>query len=770
MILVTKQKMIKLRKIKNLSKKFVAPLILILLPLLFFNQALIGNIIVSGDFSGSDLLNLHLPFKFTLHNNFTQGKLPLWEPNLSLGFPVFAEGQSGPLYPIHILFSFFPAHLSLILSIIATFALAGIFTYIYARSLKLNRFSALFSATTFAFSAFFVTRLKHLNMIAVAAWMPFLFWTTKKFFSERKLRYAVLAGLGIALQFLAGHPQMAFFCLLIFLIYFLFEFSLSIKEKGFSDTFPLSSLALFIIAVIALGLSAVQLLPTLELTSFSERQEYTFQTATAYPFHPKNLMTFISPYYFGNPATGSYRENINTTGVFWENVSYIGLLPLILAFWAIISALRKKPRPPHHLFFIGLALFSLIMMLGRFTPFYNLLWQLVPGFQLFRFPTRFNLFLILSLSILSGSGAQFLLTKLLSLKDRPQLKNQETARFTWPIKSLPTQILIFAFLVLDLYVFASSYLAYIPLNKFLKEPEIVMRLREDETFFRIYSLTQYGQNPYGALGWKKDQNAILAIKEAIPANDNVFYNLDSFTDRAWFEGGLGLKRRHRLENFLIKENQSPVLTGKILGTYNVKYIISFAEALGIEIEKIEEYDLGEQFATTLKLFKNNQAIPRTLFIPEAEVISDEEAVFRKVIELEFLPTKTVILEKQPKKIPPQFNGALDKFREENPAEITSYNSQEVIIKADTKVHGFLVLSDLNYPGWKAQVDGKEQEILQANYLVRALELEPGNHTIRFFFDPLSFKIGSIISLSSLAVLASFSLIHIALKLKKNKKP
>ncbi|MCK4649150.1 YfhO family protein, partial [bacterium] len=51
-----------------------------------------------------------------------------------------------------------------------------------------------------------------------------------------------------------------------------------------------------------------------------------------------------------------------------------------------------------------------------------------------------------------------------------------------------------------------------------------------------------------------------------------------------------------------------------------------------------------------------------------------------------------------------------------------------------------------YPGWKAYVDGKEEKIYQANYILRAVYLGPGKHDIRFIYDPLSFKVGTYISL------------------------
>ena len=64
----------------------------------------------------------------------------------------------------------------------------------------------------------------------------------------------------------------------------------------------------------------------------------------------------------------------------------------------------------------------------------------------------------------------------------------------------------------------------------------------------------------------------------------------------------------------------------------------------------------------------------------------------------------------------------------------------------------LFLSDNYYPGWKAYVDNKEVKIYRANYTFRSIYLPKGDHIITFEYDPMSFKIGYIITLLSVIAL------------------
>ena len=67
--------------------------------------------------------------------------------------------------------------------------------------------------------------------------------------------------------------------------------------------------------------------------------------------------------------------------------------------------------------------------------------------------------------------------------------------------------------------------------------------------------------------------------------------------------------------------------------------------------------------------------------------------------------------------------------------------------------GLLVLSDLHYPGWKAEVDGRDVPIERVDYALRGVPLDAGNHLVVFRYEPLSWRLGWIVSLLGLALLA-----------------
>jgi uncharacterized membrane protein YfhO len=82
----------------------------------------------------------------------------------------------------------------------------------------------------------------------------------------------------------------------------------------------------------------------------------------------------------------------------------------------------------------------------------------------------------------------------------------------------------------------------------------------------------------------------------------------------------------------------------------------------------------------------------------------------------------------------------------------NYEPEHVIIQAQSNASGYLILTDTFYPGWVATVDGEQKEITQAFGLFRAVEIGAGSHTVEFRFEPMSLKVGAIISIASMMVL------------------
>lgn len=159
------------------------------------------------------------------------------------------------------------------------------------------------------------------------------------------------------------------------------------------------------------------------------------------------------------------------------------------------------------------------------------------------------------------------------------------------------------------------------------------------------------------------------------------------------------------------------------------------------------YDDGE-----VTVYRNELVYPRAFVVRNVEVVESTEAALDRFGEPDFNPTNTVLLtEPLPEGLADRLAG-LPTHLLADTVDVVEQRTNSLRLEAHLNAPGVMVVSELDYPGWHAWVDGQEQPILEANGVARAVYLEAGTHSIVFSYVSRPFQIGIALSLGTLALL------------------
>lgn len=358
-----------------------------------FYRGLIFDGLVLGDY---DAFVYFYPLRHYAAEQLKQGHFPLWNPYLFLGSPFFANIQTAVLYPANLVYLWLDTPHAYSASVVGHVLLAGVSMYLFSRrTLGLSRLPSLLAAITFMFSGFMSGQVGHVNQLNVAAWLPLLLVAFDEAVRRRSLGLGIGAGLVGALQFLAGHTQEWYFSTATLGLFALWRIvvpagTASPADKGRPTLQRLRPLAyLALVGLVEAGLTAVQVIPTLELSRESIRGGgMAYREAVSFSLPPTTALYTLLPTY---PAK-----------LFSEYVGYVGVAPIVLAFLAV-AAWAARPATS---FMIFMAAFGLFMAFGGYNPLYPLVYEWVPGTDLFRVPARWLLVYTFGVAGLAGLGAQ----------------------------------------------------------------------------------------------------------------------------------------------------------------------------------------------------------------------------------------------------------------------------------------------------------------------------------------------------------------------------
>ncbi len=722
---------------------------------------------------GGDLASFLLPMYTFIARSLRDGVLPLWNPYLYGGAPFAADIQTGLFYPLHLLvFTLVPAVTYRLLENLAVLHvwLAGACMYVCLRGLLPDSHAvkippALAGATAFMLSDFFVVHLGNLNMIEAAAWLPLTFVLLHRALTDDRPWLAVAAGGVLAVTYYAGHVQPFLMTVLLLAGYAVLRAAIAASAAWSDRRQVLTAVRrhaalLALMLVVAAGLAAPLALPSLEMASYSVRVDLSYSAAMQYSLAPAQLIGMLVPGFFARDP-----------GQFWGpwdrvEMGYLGVLPLLLALLAL--AMRREPLVRA----LGLlSVLALFLAFGGYSVLQGWLHTFVPGFDKLRAPARFTYLLDFGLAALAALGMDALLrpldhrarlalrsavkllvgaflvaaavgtpviyTTLLASQDKDATIFERAGRaangwafflllaglsLAWLLSRRRrtagaglagwTGLLLIA---VDLISLGSGVDVGTqdPTTGFRHDGAVAF-LKQDPGYWRLDTRTDVWDV------WQPDLSLVAGIQDV-----SGIWNPLALADYETYWGNLG-SRTSPLYDFLTARY--------VVGHKNVKLDPA-------------KFTLAYDGDPSVSVYRNAGALPRAQVLYNANVLQRDQ-ILTALRDPGFNPARSVLLEDgQP------LAGAVAN----SPVTITAYGANAMTLEVQPVAAGYLVLSEVWYPGWRARVDGQERPVLRANFAFRAVAVAPGDRQIRLVFEPDTWRWGLTLAALTLAALGMWAL-------------
>ncbi|MBN1824006.1 MAG: YfhO family protein [Endomicrobiales bacterium] len=448
--------------------------------------------------------------------------------------------------------------------------------------------------------------------------------------------------------------------------------------------------------------SMAQVLPALEVVKNSVRGGgMGFEHAAVYSISPEIFAKFIFL-----PLWDWFKpfwpDDPHITGF------YFSVVALVLVFVSV-----KKLMKGEISFFLWVFIVSLALSLGSYLPVYKLFYHAVPGWKYFRFPAQVNSMSAFAFALLAGYS----------------VGNMRSTRL---------KTVVVALIVAELFLFGAKAHQLIDDSYYETKTGNIELLAGDGDLFR------YVVTPEAASGRPEfDEDYLkrwLNHKDMLHRNTGGAYMLFDIDGRESFTPA-------RYDS-LLRTIDTPYTP--VLDLLNVKYLLTMREISDPSYRLIKKGHVN--------VYKNNRHLPRVFFAPKALYLP-ESGILDYMSSNRFDPWNEVIFSAERK--PGDFKPDASSVKKDNRwiVSIGNYSFNEIRVSVDSQDAGWLVFSENYYPGWKAEIDGKNSEILLADYALRALAVKPGRHKIRMYYDPWPVKAGLAVSGAAFAGFLVYAFVY-----------
>lgn len=715
-------------------------------PALMGSRALVhGDAIVHG-----------WPLTTMLARGLHNGGALSWSAGIYGGHPIFAEGQGGFAHPLNLALALLATPLlgasrAMILLHLVDMIVAGLGMSLLARRLGLGQVAGCFATLACVFSPAMLLVQDNIAIGGSFAFVPLTLWALEAWIAGPGRRSGSWLAVSLALVLLAGYPQTVHALLLYLGISLLPSLAHPATARAWRRDWRLRLASLAWAGLLCLGLTAIQWLPQIELAQLSARRH--------------GIALFASL-----PWRGVLRSEVlgelsgpASTGMILPGV---GSLLVCLLFWlSALMAPRLSTRLASHL----LAAVLLTLLAATDTPLFPLLHNAgwLPGLRLFRTTSLYAMVGSVGLALLAGAAldrvrdaprvlvvaAGLACCAMLLLSGGLAIPHSGPA----PGRVALASVVLAALVIMLFWRHAPGALFLLLLGEIVLlrlhpfgfgpqtwlEPPESARLIHAVPGWRDYrSLDDTHVGMYGMLP-RHDPRIAWAMPQAVDA-------LVAMTDLEWcipsMSGALALPlQRHELAWPLLQDEiagrGSAPPGSRLIDLLAIRFLTLDDAPAAPGLERLR--DAGPHRSW---LALNSDARPRLQGFAAAERVTGPEAALAR---LRHLTAPALVIED------PQHRAPADS-RDMAIPHIDTISATDTLYRLRVRSDGpgWVVLTDTDYPGWRAAIDGHSARVFPAQLMAKAVRVPAGVHMLTIRFSPSVVWIGMIVSLASLLLLAA----------------